>query len=248
MTRRQTNRKRMKKKMRKSNHYDVKGMARVRFIWDYYKLPIFLICAVIYASCYLIYRNVTAEYPQLYLAYVNIEIGETLDHKLTEEFIQELQPAEKHSVVKVMRQLALTENLQQVDGSYVYASQMKILAAIDNQQLDIVLMNQEAFDAFAQNGLLVNLDDFARAHELTYLDPWFVENIEILSDNATDIIVDPSVEYHSETVTYPMGIEITEFPPIQEAGFPDRVYLGIIKNTERADNAASFISYISSDL
>ena len=224
---------------------NMNGAAKLRYIWDYYKLPIFLICICGYGAGYLVWRNVTAEYTQLYLAYVNIEVGETLDHHLTEEFIDYLHPDEKNSTVKAIRNLALTENLQKSDGSYVYTSQMKILSSIDNQQLDIVLMNQEAFDAFSQNGFLTNIETFAKEHGLTNLQPYFIDNIEILSDNATEVIVDPTVEYHSETTTYPMAIDITEFPFILEAGFPDHVYLGIIANTERADNAASFVSYLA---
>ena len=42
-----------------------------------------------------------------------------------------------------------------------------------------------------------------------------------------------------------MGIDISSFPPIEEAGFPDRVYLGIIANTEHSANAASFVTYLA---
>lgn len=223
----------------------LKGTAKIQYIWDYYKLPLFLICICIYVAGYLIWRSVNVEHPQLFVAYVNLEVGESLDHQLTEGFIDYLQPDEKNSVVKTLRNLALTENLQEVDGSYVYASQMKILAAIDSQQLDVVLMNQEAFDAFSQNGFLTDLERFGEEHDLTYLAPYFVDNIEILSDNATEVLTDPSSVYQAETDTYPMGIDVTEFPFIQEAGFPDHVYLGIIVNTEHAENAASFVSYLS---
>ena len=224
---------------------NLKGAAKLRFIWDYYKLPIFLICICVYAAGYILWRQATAEYPQLYLAYVNLEVGETLDHQLTDQFIAHLEPEEKHSVVKTLRNLALTENLQAVDGSYVYASQMKILSAIENHQLDIVLMNQEAFDAFAQNGFLTNLDSFAKTQGLSALEPYFTENVEILSDNMAEVIADPSVPYEAQTVTYPMGIEITEFPYIKAAGFGDHVYLGIIANTERPGNAAAYVSYLA---
>jgi len=225
----------------------LRGTAKIQFLWDYFKLPLFLICVLIYVICYLVFRSLHAETPQLYLAYVNLEAGETLNRHLTEDFIAALHPNERHSVVKVLDHLALTENLQQVDGSYVYASQMKILSAIESQILDIVLMNQEAFDAFSQNGFLCDLDTFSETYDLAELKPYFVENIEILSDNATDVLLDPSVDYQSETVSYPMAINISSFPYIQEAGFPDDVFLGVIANTTRGRNAASFITYLADD-
>ena len=229
----------------RKNWKNLKGTAKLQYIWDYYKVPVFLICIAVYVPCYMIFRHVTAEHPQLYVAYVNVDIGETLNRHLTEEFIDYLHPEEKRSVVRVLNRLALTENLQKVDGSYVYTSQMKILAEIENQEMDIVIMNREAFDAFSQNGFLIDLETFSEDHQLQDLKPCFVENIEILSDNATEVMLDPSVEYHSETVTYPMGIDITDFPVIQEAGFPDHVYLGIIANTPRPDTAAAYVSYLS---
>jgi len=220
------------------------GIAKLQYIWDYYKLPIFLICIAVYIPCYIFYRHVTAVYPQLYLGYVNVEVGETLNRRLTEEFITYLHPEKKRSIVKTMDKLALTENLQKVDGAYVYASQMKILSEIENQHLDIVLMNREAFDAFSQSGFLLDLKSFSNNYQIQALEPYFVDNIEVLSDNATEVMLDSSVEYHSETATYPMGIEITDLPIIQEAGFPDRVYLGIIANTPRPDTAAAYVSYL----
>ena len=223
---------------------NLKGTAKCQYIWDYYKLQIFLICIIVYVLCYLLYRGVTTEHPQLYLAYVNVDVGDTLSRHLTDEFIDFLEPEEKHSVVKTTNRLALTENLQHVDGSYVYASQMKILSEIENQHLDVVIMNREAFDAFSQNGFLFNLKDLSETCHLQNLEPYFIENIEILSDNATDVMLDPSVEYQSEITTYPMGIDITDFPIIRDAGFPDRVYLGIIANTPRPETAAAYASYL----
>ncbi|MBR3001157.1 MAG: hypothetical protein IKF39_09180 [Oscillospiraceae bacterium] len=223
----------------------LRGAAMLQYIWDYYKLRILLVGICLYVVCYLAYRNVTAEYPQLYLAYVNLDVGETLNKGLTEGFISCLAPSEKNSVVKTLPGLALTESLQRIDTSYLYASQMKILSAIDSQRLDIVLMNQEAFDAFSQNGFLTDLTAFAERYDLSALQPFFVENIEILTDNAAEVIVDPSAEYHSEVTSYPMAIDISEFPMIREAGFPDRVFLGIIANSPRTETAAAFVSYLS---
>ena len=42
--------------------------------------------------------------------------------------------------------------------------------------------------------IVINLKDFSDSCHLQNLEPFFVENIEILSDNATDVMLDPSVE------------------------------------------------------
>ena len=80
---------------RKDTWRNLKGTAKIQYIWDYYKLPLFLTGVLIYAAGYLIWRNVNVQHPQLYLAYVNLEAGEDLDHDLTEGFIEYLHPEEK---------------------------------------------------------------------------------------------------------------------------------------------------------
>ena len=47
------------------------------------------------------------------------------------------------------------------DQEYVYASEMRITAAVTAQRLDVLLMNAEARDAFAAQGYLADLSQIA---------------------------------------------------------------------------------------
>ena len=125
---------------------------------------------------------------------------------------------------------------------------MKILAAIDARQMDVALMDQEAFDAFSQNGYLYEMDCFFSEHTPLYetLKPYLAENTVILKDNSLDLYFDETAIYDAETETHVMGIDLSGSPVIQKAGFRDTVYLGILKNTLHKDAVIEFLQYLYS--
>ena len=75
---------------------------------------------------------------------------------------------------------------------------MKILAVIDGELLDVVLMNKEAFDAFSQNGYLYALEDFLPQEDsglYNAIKPDLAANIVILEDNQEELMFDSSASY-----------------------------------------------------
>lgn len=263
---------------------------RIRYIWDYYKLPILIACIGIYILGYAVFRHATHKDTVLYAALVNVSVGEQMEEALSGGFLAVLDDAvsaedvagsdssapgaagsgssasgaESSSnqdsgtgsanetdvsgrQVRLYAGWYLTDDPSNEQYEYVYATRMKVLACIDDGQLDVVLMDQEAFDAFAQNGYLSNLETFLAEEAPELLDslqPFFVDNIEILEDNAQDVALDPSLEYDSVTDSYPMAISLDDAPLIAEAGFSDTVYFGILKNTPRREMAATYLDYL----
>ena len=124
---------------------------------------------------------------------------------------------------------------------------MKILASIDDEQLDVVLMDRESFDAFSQNGYLYNLEDLLQATELSgLLEPYMVSNIEFLEDNAKDINFDPSITFESVNAEYPMGLDFSGSFVFSDAEYSDTIYLGVIANTPRKDAVIRYLTYLYS--
>jgi hypothetical protein len=108
-----------------------------------------------------------------------------------------------------------------------------------------VILNKEAFDAFAQNGYLWNLEEFLKGTELyEKVKPCLVNNLEILEDNAKDVSYDSSIAYESTTTEYPMGIDLSKVPLIADAGFEDTVYLAVIANTPRSETVLDYLQYL----
>ena len=143
--------------------------------------------------------------------------------------------------------LYLTDDETNPYHEYTYASRMKILASIDGKQLDVVLMNKEAFDAFSQNGYLCDLEELLSSEDVDLynrLKPHLVTNTVILEDNSTDLQLDPSITYQAVTEEHPFGLDLSQTSMISDAGFSDIVYLGIIANSPRTEEAIEYVRYL----
>ncbi len=222
---------------------------RIQYIWDYYKLPIVITLIILYIIGYMVYRHVTHKDIVLYAALANVNAGETLEEQLTDGFLADQQIDTAKNDMTLYSGWYLTDDPSSEYHQYTYATHLKILASIDNEELDVILMNKEAFDAFAQNGYLYNMEDLLQETDPSLyekLQPYLVTNMEILEDNAKDMIYDSTLEYVSETTEYPMGIDLAEASMIKEAGFEDTVYFGIIGNSPRTETAVEYLNYLFS--
>ena len=189
------------------------GRKRLEQIWTYYKLPIFLVLLAIYAVCYIGYRQATRKNEVLYLAMVNVSAGQQLTEQLTQGFLDQQGLTQKDDVY-LYNGLLLSE---EADQQYVYASQMKIMGALAADQLDVVLMDAEARDAFLEEGYLA---------DLRTLDPGLADQ--------------PGLDGSG------LWLNVSDAPMIQAAGFPDKVYLGVIIQAPHPEEAAAFIRYLLS--
>lgn len=193
---------------------------KIQFIWDYYKFPIVVCLIFIYIIGYNIYGYFSRKEALLYTALVNVSAGEQLEKQLGDGFMEFTGADASKNEIVLYKGLYLTSDQNNPNHEYTYASRIKIIASVDNEQLDIVLMNKEAFDAFSQNGYLCNLK-------------------ELLQDSAPD-----SPAYQAVTEEYPMGLDVSREGLFKEAGFEEPVYLGVIANSPRMDAAVEYINFI----
>ena len=181
------------------------GKKRLEHIWTYYKLPIVLVLVLAYIVGYVAYRQATKKEDVLYLALVNLAPGSDLTYQLIEGFAEQQGLTEKQQVY-LYSGLLLSES-EGADQEYVYASEMRIMAAIAAQQLDVGLMDAEARDAFAAQGYLMDLSQLDPA----YSGQW---------------------------------VELSDARLIQEAGFSQAVYLGVLGNAPHPEWAKEYIEYL----
>lgn len=230
----------------------LRGWKKVGHILAYYKFALLILCVVLYFIGYNLYRHFTQKEVLLYIALVNVVTGEDLTRQLGEDFTAHLKPGtaegDSDCETHLYTGLYLTDDELNAYHEYTYASRMKILAAIEGRQMDVVLMNREAFDAFSQNGYLYDLDSFLPEHNpalYEILQPDLVSNIVILEDNADDLALDASVPYTSVTEEHLFGLDLSGTELIARAGFEDTVYLGVIANSPRADTVISYLQYLT---
>lgn len=223
------------------------GKKKIQYIWDYFKLPLAVLGIFLYVIIYIAYRHFTYQDPVLYTALVNVNAGENLTRQLSEDFLGVMGINTYQNKLYLYSGLYLTGDENNAYDEYTYASRMKILASIDGELLDVVLMDQEAFDAFSQNGYLCNIDDLLRAEAPAFykdVEPFIVENTFITEDNSFELQFDSSTPYSSITEEYPMGLDISQTDFMKQAGFPETVYLGIIANSPRKDTALAYLQYL----
>lgn len=235
------------KPIRDENLKTLKGRTKIQYIWDYYKLPLAILGILLYILVYILYGHFTAREPVLYVALVNVNAGENLRKGLGEDFLEHQNLNPSKNKLELYTGLYLTDDEQNENHQYTYASRMKILAVIDGELLDAVLMNKEAFDAFSQNGYLQDLEDFllqADAGLYDTIKPDLAANIVILEDNQDELVFDASASYHAVTEEHYYGIDLSRTTLIERAGFQEPVYFGIVANSPRMDNAVEYLKYL----
>lgn len=217
---------------------------KLRQIWDYYKLPMVIIVLCLYVVCYAGYRRATDKECILYAAVINVVTDEELTNRLTGGYLDAAGEDPGKKKVMLYSNWYLTDDEESEYYQYVYASRMKTLAAIDAEQLDVVLMNREAFDAFAQNGYLADLSEILPDEVYEKYRDRAVENMEILEDNAQDVLLDQEEEYHSVTTEYEMALDVTDAQGLSGRKWSGNIYLGFLKNTPRREEAVDYMKYI----
>lgn len=157
----------------------------------------------------------------------------------------------KKEKVELYDGLYLTEDADDTDYGYVYATNTKITSSIAGGLLDVVLMDNKAFDIFAKRGYLCNIEQLLSQETpdlYQELQRCLVENTVIIEDNSIDVLLDSSVAYMAVTEEYPMAIDISQLNLIQKEGFDGTLYLGIITNTPHADTAVAYLQYLTDSL
>lgn len=212
---------------------------KIDHIYTYHKWTILLVLIALYILGNTAYRQLTKKEPVLYLGFVNVSVGTDLEQTMTADFLsyQELNP--KKNEVLVYTGLYLSDNASSEDHQYAYASRLKIMASVNAKQLDVVMMNREAYDLLSQTGFLLALDALPES-----LTPYLTENEVVLESNAIEVQLNQAEDYRVVTETVANGLDVSAFPLFREAGFDDTVYIGVIANTLHFDTAVSYLEYL----
>lgn len=230
---------------------DVHGVAKLSYIWAYYKLQIVIICIFLYIAGYMVYGNLTHKDAVLYTALVNITANDAFKEELTTDFLDYFGANAGKENVELYDGLYFTEDANDPDFGYVYASNTKITASIAGGLLDVVVMDKKSFDIFAKRGYLCNIEQFLiqEAPDLYQeLQPNLVKNTVIIEDNSIDAQLDSSIVYTAVTDEYPMAVDLSQSELIRREGFDGTLYLGIIANAPHKDTAVAYLQYLTASL
>lgn len=194
------------------------------YIWDYYRFHIAFAIIGILVAITSIYKATHQIEPDLYVGFVNVTMGNDIRNYLIEEPTLEIGAYEN---------LLLSDPSTGKNLEYTVASQTKILASIEAKQLDLVILDEDSFGAFSQNGYLLDIRDYVNNNcpsISSELEEYYVKNVD-LTDESNPI------EYYS-------GINLNANPKVKDAAFNGNIYLAIIKNTTRNDAVNKYLNYL----
>ena len=132
------------------------GMKRLEYVWDYFKLPILAGCILLCIACSILYGQLTKSHPILYIGFVNTSFSDELMSHFGDDFISSIEHEKKDSCY-FYTNLLLSDNVDSASYEYAYASKVKLLAAIESKELDIVIVNKEVIDAMEEKEYLYDL-------------------------------------------------------------------------------------------
>lgn len=139
------------------------GKAKLQYLWDYYKLPFIIICIVLYILVYNIHGQLVKKTTVLSIAFINVNMSESLSQHLTSDFLDFEHLSAKKNEICTYDNLLIQENPDSENLKYAYASSARLLAAIDAKKIDLAFMNREAMEQLNKKGYLsdsINVSDF----------------------------------------------------------------------------------------
>lgn len=229
--------------------------AELRYLWDYEKLPIFAVLAACLLLFSFVHKKLTAKTPLLYVGCVNVAAEEDLARVLTEDYLSYAGQDPKKAEIVFTPGLYLTDNTSSEAFTYSYASRIKILSSIDAGTLDLVLFDQEAFDAFAQNGFLYDLGKTDLPGELLaeniVIQEEETEEGEEQEEEAAAGQEDPQAQEEAKEAVRQTEPSLLRFPMALDLSstalfstYSGKVYAGVLVNTERLPEALSYLKYL----
>ena len=222
---------------------------RLEHIYTYYKWPILLGLIALLVLGSFLHRQLTRKEPVLYVSLVNLAVGSEQEEELTAGYLRAAGLDERKQEVYLYKDLYLSEDADVINHEYVYASRMKVMGAIQARQMDLVLMNREAYDLFSRSGYLLELTDLlAEGGEAleARLAPLLAENEIILSDNSVEYMLGEAETAEIVTESAVNGILASALPRLQDAGYDGEIFLGVVANCPRTDAALRYLEYLLS--
>ncbi len=152
------------------------GRQKWEYIWGYYKIPILFGITLLLLFIFMLQRQLTKKEEILYVAAINVAVSEDLEKQLTEGFVNAAFDEPQKKEVYFYRDLYLSDSVS-ADAQYTAASRMKILASINAQALDVVIVSKEVLDAFAEQDYLTasyDISDFPCIRAVGYTEPVYL--------------------------------------------------------------------------
>ena len=243
---------------------------KLSYFWEYYRIPFFIVTAVIILAFFLIRDIATAKPYGFYAMLINASPN-TQETDLEQSFstYADIDKAKYDCYIDTATTLNLNSTNQ-----YDMASIQKIMAVVAAGDLDTMVADYNSFSHYAMNDTFTDLrkvlskDQLAKySDDLYYVDYAVItaaENEDVSSESASDSSVastlssgadsssvgtaDQFVKPDPSTMTtpVPVGIILSDAAALKDADVYTGTVpvLGITQNTSRIEEAQKFIDYL----
>ena len=165
---------------------------------------------------------------------------------MTDAFLSASGYDARKNEIELYKELYISNDPAQENHEYAYASSLKVMAAINAEKMDLVLMNKESYDVFSGSGYLWDLKSLLADNALLdRLEPYLVQNEVTLTDNSLDVALGEAAESVIVTETVCNAVNVSGLPIFREAGFPQDIYIGVIANSTRNDAILRYLAYLA---
>ena len=221
-------------------------LEKLQYFFSYYTIHFILVVLAVVIVVTSIVHIATRKDVLLYIALTNTGVGSALENEMTDAFLSASGYDARKNEIELYKELYISNDPAQENHEYAYASSLKVMAAINAEKMDLVLMNKESYDVFSGSGYLWDLKSLLADNALLdRLEPYLVQNEVTLTDNSLDVALGEAAESVIVTETVCNAVNVSGLPIFREAGFPQDIYIGVIANSTRNDAILRYLVYLA---
>lgn len=219
---------------------------RAGHIWYYYKWRIIfgLIALILVGST--VYQLITQKDRILFLGLTNVTLSADFEQTITGDYIADAGRDPDKEEIYLYRELYLSKDAEGEAHKSAYATNIKLMASVERQEFDAVLMSRQAYDILSSQGYLMDFEEvFAQEPSLRkVLEPVLAENEVYLLDNDIEYQLGEAESHDVVSETAVNAVCLSGQPLFASAGFQEPVYFGIIANTPRLETCLDYLQYL----
>lgn len=218
---------------------------KLAHIWLYHKWAILLSLAALVVLGSVIYRVTHKKETVLYLALINVSLGDKLETVMTRDFLDDAGFDAQKQELLLYRDLYLAKDTDETTHPSAYASRIKLMASVEQKQMDLILMSRESYNVLSSQGYLLPVEELLEgAPELSEaLTPLITENDVILEDNSIEYQLREAEELVIKTESVGNALRLDNLP-LFSGQFQDPLYVGVVANTPRRDACLDYLRYL----
>lgn len=223
---------------------DTKG--RLSYIMDYYKYPILIGVCLIVAIVSLVTHYLNRKDSVFYIGLVNLPAMTETGASLSSSFGDYLEIDARKNEITVYTGLSVSEDEAGMYTQLGIANQVKLDTYLTSQMLDLILMDQTAFDYFEKFGFLHDMEQLLQ--DTGASERWTNHLVTGTTDPAAythEGQQDEDTAEMDEPKTYSMALDISDTVLARLPDLKGPVYLGVLINSPRTDTAVRFLEYLS---